>query len=144
MKNKVKDEQKLSQGLDPWVINTLNYLAHRCRQANDTWWKDPVTGEKKTRNKGELIALMHSELSECLEGVRKGLQDDHLPQYPMELVELADTLVRIFDYVGEFYPASDNDNGINLGNVFEDKMKYNTQRLDHKPENRVKDKGKIF
>jgi hypothetical protein len=126
------------------VDHPLNILSNRCRKANDTWWRDPITGDKITRNKGELIALMHSELSECLEGLRKGLQDDHLPQYPMELVELVDTLIRIFDYIGEYYPASENDNSINLGNAFEHKMKYNAKRLDHKPEERIKNQGKRF
>lgn len=122
----------------------LNLLAHRCREANDTWWQDPLTGNPIQRNKGELIALIHSEISEALEGLRKNLPDDHLPQFPMELVELADALVRIFDYVGEYYPASKNDNGINLGNAFEQKMAYNSQRKDHKPENRIQADGKKF
>ena len=35
------------------------------------------------------LALVHSEISEALEGVRKDLKDDHLPQYDMFAVELA-------------------------------------------------------
>ena len=35
------------------------------------------------RNKGEMIALMHTELSEALEGIRKPHQDEHCQsQYP--------------------------------------------------------------
>lgn len=49
------------------------------------------------RNVGEMIALIHSELSEALEGHRKQKQDDHLPQYSSLEVELADTIIRIFD-----------------------------------------------
>jgi hypothetical protein len=37
---------------------------------------------------------MHSELSECLEGVRKNLPDDHLPNRSMEVAELADVFAR--------------------------------------------------
>lgn len=122
----------------------LNILANRCREANDTWWRDPATGEPIKRNKGELLALIHSEISECLEGVRKNLPDDKLRHFPMELVELADALIRIFDYVGEYYPASENDNGLNLGNAFEQKMAYNVKRMDHKPENRITEGGKRF
>lgn len=126
-------------------IHPLNILTRRCRQANDTWWRDPVTGTPlPSRNKGELIALIHSEISEALEGLRKNLQDDHLPEFPMELVEMADALIRIFDYVGEYYPASENDNGVNLGNAFEKKMAYNAQRKDHKPESRAVEGGKKF
>ena len=52
------------------------------------WWD-------KEREKGTLIALMHSELSEALEGERKDTMDDHLPQYKTVTVELADTIIRI-------------------------------------------------
>lgn len=54
----------------------------------------------KERNKGEMIALMHSELSEALEGVRKpDKMDDHLPHLPLEVVELADVFIRLGDYI---------------------------------------------
>lgn len=49
----------------------LNELADRVHLANIKWWQNVETGEPIKRNKGELIALMHSELSECLEGERK-------------------------------------------------------------------------
>jgi NTP pyrophosphatase (non-canonical NTP hydrolase) len=118
-------------------VHSLNLLSLRCRIANDTWWHDPVTGEKLVnRNKGELLALIHSEISECLEGERKQLMDDHLPHRKMAEVELADALIRIFDYAGEY--------GYDLGGAFEEKMKYNASRADHKPENRIKLGGKEF
>lgn len=114
----------------------LNDYASAVHQANAKWWVDLSTGAKLERNKGEQIALIHSELSECLEGVRKGLMDDHLPHRTMEEVELADTLIRIFDYAGG--------HGLDLQGAFEDKMSYNANRADHKLENRVKDGGKKF
>ncbi len=50
------------------------------------------------RNEGELIALMHSELSEALEGLRHGNPpDDHLPDFTSAEVELADCVIRIMD-----------------------------------------------
>lgn len=114
----------------------LNEYASIVHQANAKWWVDLATGAKLDRNKGEQIALIHSELSECLEGVRKGLMDDHLPHRTMEEVELADTLIRIFDYAGG--------HGLDLQGAFEDKMSYNANRADHKLENRSKDGGKKF
>jgi NTP pyrophosphatase (non-canonical NTP hydrolase) len=100
------------------------------------WWHDINTGEKLERNKGELIALIHSEVSECLEGVRKGCPDDKLPNRPMEEVELADTIIRIFDYAGGF--------GLDLPGALLEKLAYNSSRADHKPENRKKSGGKKF
>lgn len=55
------------------------------------------------RNKGEMIALMHSELSECLEAVRadkpgQPVWDTHLPNFLAESVELGDVIIRIMDY----------------------------------------------
>jgi len=114
----------------------LNELAKRCHEANKKWWENPATGESISRNKGELIALMHSELSEALEGERKNLQDDKLPHRRMAEVELVDTLIRIFDYAGAF--------GYDLDGAFEEKMAYNATREDHKHEARLKAGGKQF
>ena len=56
------------------------------------WWKGD-------RNDGELIALMHSELSECLEGLRHGNPpSDHIPQFSAVEEELADVVIRIMDF----------------------------------------------
>ncbi|WP_347837751.1 hypothetical protein [uncultured Planktomarina sp.] len=100
------------------------------------WWNDPETGEHKDRNNGEMIALMHSELSEALEADRKDLMDDHLPDRPGVEVELADTLIRIFDFAGA--------RGLDLGGAYVAKRAYNEKRADHKPENRAKDGGKKY
>lgn len=100
------------------------------------WWTNPRTGESilETRNVPEMICLMHSELSEGLEGYRKNLMDDHLPQYPMLAVELADTIIRIADLAGA--------KGFPLGEIIEAKRAYNRNRADHKLENRLKAGGK--
>lgn len=100
------------------------------------WWTDLNTGEPLQRNKGEMLMLMVSEISEAMEGERKDLMDDKLPHRRMAEVELADALIRIFDYAG----AYDYD----LAGAMIEKMEYNAQRSDHKPENRALANGKKF
>ncbi len=55
------------------------------------WWKGD-------RNKAELLALMHSELSEALEALRYGdPPDDKIPEFSGVEAELADVIIRIMD-----------------------------------------------
>ena len=82
------------------------------------------------------LALVHSELSEALEGMRKGLMDDHLDHRPMLEVELADTMIRIFDLCGFL--------GLDIDGAVREKYAYNQHRSDHKPENRAKAGGKTI
>lgn len=112
----------------------LNQLADECHLANQHWWHDPKTGEKLTREKGTLLMLIVSEISEAMEGARKDLMDDHLPHRKMEEVEFADALIRIFDYAGAF--------GLDLDGAVAEKRAYNTTRADHKKEARLADGGK--
>lgn len=85
---------------------------------------------------GTKLALVHSEVSEGLEGYRKGLKDDHLPHRDMLEVELADAVIRIFDLAGGL--------SMDLGGALAEKLAYNAQRADHKPENRAQVGGKAF
>jgi hypothetical protein len=55
------------------------------------WWDDE-------RNYGECIALMHSELSEALEGMRKPGPSDKIEGFTAVEEELADTMIRIADF----------------------------------------------
>lgn len=107
------------------MSRTLNDYRDEVHASQQKWWVDH-TGASLHRNKGELIALMHSELSEAMEGERKSLMDDKLPHRRMAEVEMADTLIRIFDYCGAF--------GYDLEGAYREKTAYNASRLDHKRE----------
>lgn len=82
------------------------------------------------------LCLIHSEISEAMEGHRKSLKDDKLPHRDMLEVELADALIRIGDLAGWL--------GLDLGGAVEEKMAFNSQREDHKIENRQKKNGKTY
>lgn len=114
----------------------LNTLCARVHEANRHWWEDLQTGQRIDRNVGEMLCLVHSEISEALEGHRKGLMDDKLPARPMIEVELADAIIRIFDIAAGLK--------LDLGGAFEDKMFYNAHRADHKRDARLAEGGKKY
>lgn len=116
-------------------ISDLQNLVHS-RAVKAGWWTNLETGAPLQRNKGELLCLIHSEISEAMEGVRKNLMDDKLPDRKMEEVELADAVIRILDYAGGY--------GLDIEGAIFEKMEYNLNRADHKIENRKKDNGKSF
>lgn len=84
------------------VAGSVRLLADYCHglSAAAGWWTDPKTREPRVRVHGELLMLAASEISEAMEGVRKGLQDDKLPHRPMVEVELADCSIRCADMIG--------------------------------------------
>lgn len=91
---------------------------------------------EKPRETGTCLMLIVSELAEAMEGDRSDKVDDHLPHRKMIEVELADAMIRICDLAGR--------EGLDLGGALVEKLKYNQQRADHKPENRNKEGGKKY
>lgn len=120
------------------MIQEINKLRDLCygESFKAGWHTNLETGKLLERNKGEMIALIHSEISEAMEGERKGLMDDHLPLRPMAEVEMADAIIRIMDYCGRW--------NYDVGGAIIEKIEYNKSRADHKLENRQKEGGKRF
>jgi len=122
------------------ILDAGDILVMQCHSAavDAGWWNDLKTGESMIgkRNVGELLCLIHSEISEAMEGHRKGLMDDKLPHRAMLEVELADAVIRICDLAGSLE--------LDLGGAIAEKLAYNSSRQDHKPENRRADGGKKY
>ena len=110
-------------------LRNLCYILSR----NAGWHTSEQLGPQEVAVK---IALIHSELSEALEGVRKNKADDHLPNRSALEVELADAVIRIADLAGAMK--------LDLGGAIIEKLVYNQKRQDHKLEARNGCEGKRF
>ncbi len=132
--------------------DSVNTFVDACfgASSNAGWWGefeqtdgvpyDVTEVRKGTRFGKALVAqklcLIHSEISEAMEGHRKNLMDDKLPHRPMIEVELADAMIRIGDLAGAL--------DLDLGGAICEKMAFNAVRPDHKPENRAATGGKAY
>ena len=107
-------------------LDTLQSLAEECRIR--TRFGKALVAEK--------LCLIHSEISEAMEGARKNLMDDKLPHRKMIEVELADAVIRILDLAGALQ--------LDLACAIQEKLAFNKTREDHQIENRMKDNGKAY
>lgn len=142
--------KRMADAIEQAAPKDLNSYSNLCHEisANSGWWDDLEevlqTHGLSIKNgqrvaawyRATKLALIHSEASEALEGLRKGIDDDHLPHRSMFEVELADLLIRVFDLAGE--------SGLDLEAAVQEKLAYNQQRADHKKENREAAGGKSF
>lgn len=116
------------------VTNSLSDACRLVHHCNARWWRDLQTDAPISRNVGEMLMLVVTEVAEAMEGHRKGLPDDKMPHRSMLEVELADALIRIFDLAGGL--------GLDLAGAFQEKMLYNLTRADHTREGRLAPGGK--
>jgi len=103
-------------------LRAAQAIAHSTA-TNAGWYRDPATGKPVERNFGEVVALMHSELSEALEAHRKNLMDDKLPDRSGIEVEFADCIIRILDTAAAM--------GLDVPGAVIAKNRYNKTRADH-------------
>lgn len=131
---------------EQYAIETLQRKIHQGNVAAG-WWTDLDTMQSlaeecriRTRFGKALVAeklvLIHSEISEAMEGARKNLMDDKLPHRKMIEVELADAMIRILDLAGALQ--------LDLAGAIQEKLAYNLTREDHKIENRQGVGGKAY
>lgn len=122
----------MSKSKKELAIEVINGLRDDCHETavKKGWWEDE-------RNQGELIALMHSELSEALEWLREtklkmlknknGFKEfsassfsNHISDYLGIEEEFADVIIRILDFCGH--------HKLRIGEALLAKMEYNLKR----------------
>lgn len=102
---------------------------HELVRAAQTFGGESLKSYAEATVKSGLIALIHSEASEVLEGIRNKItSDDKIPEFTAEEAELVDILVRVFDMAAAF--------NLRLGEALIAKMAMNKGR-SHKHGDKV-------
>ena len=96
----IRFAQTTNNGVITNMKNLLELQTRIYNQNLEMGWHD------NPRSFNTFVCLFHSELSEAMEGLRKNLMDDHLPEYPMVAVELADFVIRVLDWFGSVDDAT--------------------------------------
>lgn len=125
--------QYFSQPLRFCVLQDVARLSHLASVSRG-WWNNLDTLEDIPRNIGELYALFFTELGEAFEGYRTNAKSTKIPDFTNEEEELADLLIRLFDYT--------TPRGIRIWEAYFAKMEYNLKRPDHSLTARREKNGK--
>lgn len=115
------------------ILKMVTCLSHQAAVARG-WWHNIYTMESTPRNIGELYALFFTELGEAFEGYRTSAPSVKIPEFTEEEEELADLLVRIFDYA--------TPRELRVWDAYFAKVEYNLRRPDHSLAARRAPKGK--
>jgi NTP pyrophosphatase (non-canonical NTP hydrolase) len=113
-------EPELSSGENAWwdkaFVNVFGWIADKVfKRAVKAGWHE------REKHPGEIIALIHSELSEALENYRAGCTpSDHISEFTGVEEEFADVIIRIMDWSQK--------NNLRIAEAVVAKIKFNETR----------------
>lgn len=124
------------------ISSAIKFVTEVINRDTKEWWKDLATGKSVLEYEPSVLQmwiatklmLSVSELAEAMEGLRKDQMDDKLPHRKMLEVELADCVIRCLDLGGGL--------GLDVSGALAEKLEFNRNRADFKPENRKAKGGK--
>lgn len=130
------DQEKAQRMAIDLAAKVNDFATAAFMQSSEMGWWDGVDPRTDINVVPTKLCLIHSEISEAMEGHRKDLMDDKLPHRSMIEVELADALIRIGDLSAAL--------GLDLGGAVQEKLAFNRTRADHQRENRAAAGGKAY